>query len=273
MDFKQQKGFLKDILQWMRMKVLWNCKKSLWRGKDSNSLVLRASARNSWQTFHFMPLFLLVGLGWVPAVIREGPEIFEILEEVKCKFNRYLSSLEFLVSRLISIYQDQERKRNDSVCFLCCFFIIIIFDSLKWFRKLLFKKKMEGLRKESFRYYPNSSHTTTALGLSAHEELQIPFSFFLPLPWQNRPNWELHTSNAWSSCHLSMPRLGVKAQSATPLRTIIKQYEMLSPSPCPPMRFSSRQEGLLRAALHRHLSPPLIWGQGNPAAAQLCSTQ
>jgi len=38
-------------------------------------------------------------------MIRESPEIFEVLE-VKCKFNRYLRSVEFLFSRLTSIYQD-----------------------------------------------------------------------------------------------------------------------------------------------------------------------
>lgn len=145
---------------------LWNCMKSLWKRKDSNSLILKASTRNIWQTFHFMLLFLLVGLGWFPAVIREGPEVFEILEE-KCKFNSYRSSLEFLLSRLASSYQDWETKKNHGFWFGLSFFS----DSLKLFRELPLEKKKKDLRKESFRYYPDSCCTKLASGLSAHEDL------------------------------------------------------------------------------------------------------
>jgi len=156
----------------MRLKVLRKCKKCLWRRKDSNSLVLKASTRNFWQTFHFLLLFFLVGLGWVPAMIRESPEIFEVLE-VKCKFNRYLRSVEFLFSRLTSIYQDWEWKKIEGIC---CFFCLFS-DSLKLFRKLPFEKKKEGLRKQSFTCYPDSSCTKIALGLSAPEELEKSLSF------------------------------------------------------------------------------------------------
>lgn len=119
----------------MRLKVLRNHKKSLQRRKDSNSLVLKTSTRNSWNAFHFMLLFFSVGLGW------EGPEISGILEEEKCKFNSCLNSLELLVSRLASFYQDWERKNNHGIIFS---------DSLKLFRKLPFQKKKKGPQKGKF---------------------------------------------------------------------------------------------------------------------------
>lgn len=110
-------------------------------------------------------------------MIREGPEICELLEEDKCKFNRYLRSLEFLDSTLTSIYQKWEKMKKHS-------FFVLFSDSLKLFGKppLENKKKMKGLSKESFKYYPDPNYTNVDPGLSVHKALWVSLSF-LPLPW------------------------------------------------------------------------------------------
>lgn len=77
----------------------------------------------------YVAIFLIMDLGWVSARIKEGKEIFEILGGVKCKYNRCLNSLEFLVSRLTSIYQGWERNNHGTWCCLGFFSFFLTAES------------------------------------------------------------------------------------------------------------------------------------------------